>query len=170
MANDFESILKETLLIEGGYSFDPSDNGGETLFGIARVKNPGWAGWKEVDSIIRNKGYDKHNRDNWPLIANACKDINSIFDFYRINFWNTIKGSEIGSYAVAKTIFDFGVNTGVGTSVKCVQRVLGIVDDGDFGYLDSVMSRVKVFVMFYCNVIRFSIFDFVRYFACWAYK
>jgi lysozyme family protein len=65
MANDFESILKETLLIEGGYSFDPSDNGGETLFGIARVKNPGWAGWKEVDSIIRNKGYDKHNRDNW---------------------------------------------------------------------------------------------------------
>ena len=133
MANDFESILKETLLNEGGYSFDPSDNGGETLFGISRVKNPGWAGWKEVDTIVRNKGWDKHNKANWSLIADACKGITSVFDFYRINFWNTIKGSEIGSYAVAKTIFDFGVNAGVPTSVKCVQRVLGIVVDGDFG-------------------------------------
>ena len=130
---DFKKILKDTLLSEGGFSNDPDDNGGMTIYGIARTRNPQWAGWKKVDAIIRENGWNINNESHWPLIAKACKYLEEIESFYRINFWNTIKGDQITSNVVAGSIFDYGVNTGMGTAVKNIQKCLKITADGSFG-------------------------------------
>ena len=130
---DFQKILKDTLLSEGGFSNDPDDNGGMTIFGIARTRNPQWAGWRDVDKIIRDNGWNVNNESHWPLIAKACKYLESIESFYRINFWNVIKGDQITSNAVAGSLFDYGVNTGMGTAVKNIQNCLKITSDGSFG-------------------------------------
>lgn len=130
---EFRKILDETLSNEGGFSNDPKDDGGMTLFGIARAKNPNWGGWPEVDKIIKVNNLNVSDRDHWDDIARLCKKIKSVEEFYRSNFWNKIKGEEIFVNVVAQSIFDYGVNAGMGTSIKCLQRTLKIVDDGDFG-------------------------------------
>ena len=142
---EFKKILEETLLNEGGFSDDPEDNGGMTLFGIARTKNPQWAGWKEVDQIIRSNGWNSKNKAHWPLIAKACKKIDSVEAFYRTNYWNEMKGENIFANSIAQTIFDYGVNTGIGTAIKNVQRTLKIVDDGDFG--PKTLATLNSFIM-----------------------
>lgn len=142
---EFKKILEETLLNEGGFSNDPNDNGGMTLFGIARNKNPQWAGWREVDQIIKSNGWNSKNDDHWSLIAKACKRIEGVEAFYRINFWNKMKGEYIFANSIAQTIFDYGVNTGMKTAVKNVQRTLKIVDDGDFG--PKTLEALNKFIM-----------------------
>lgn len=142
---EFKKILEETLLNEGGFSDDPNDNGGMTLFGIARNKNPQWAGWREVDQIIKSNGWNSKNDDHWSLIAKACKRIEGVEAFYRINFWNKMKGEYIFANSIAQTIFDYGVNTGMKTAVKNVQRTLKIIDDGDFG--PKTLEALNKFIM-----------------------
>lgn len=142
---EFKKILEETLLNEGGFSNDPNDNGGMTLFGIARNKNPQWAGWREVDQIIKSNGWNSKNDDHWSLIAKACKRIEGVEAFYRINFWNKMKGEYIFANSIAQTIFDYGVNTGMKTAVKNVQRTLKIVDDGVFG--PKTLEALNKFIM-----------------------
>ena len=116
-----------------------------TLFGIARNKNPQWAGWREVDQIIKSNGWNSKNDDHWSLIAKACKRIEGIEAFYRINFWNKMKGEYIFANSIAQTIFDYGVNTGMKTAVKNVQRTLKIIDDGDFG--PKTLEALNKFIM-----------------------
>lgn len=130
---EFKNILLETLSNEGGFSNDPDDSGGMTLFGIARNKNPKWGGWPEVDKIIKVNNLNANNHDHWDDIARLCKKIKSVEDFYRTAFWNKMKGEEIFVNVVAQSIFDYGVNAGMGTSIKCLQKTLKLVDDGDFG-------------------------------------
>lgn len=142
---EFKKILEETLLNEGGFSDDPEDNGGMTLFGIARSKNPQWAGWREVDQILKVNGWNSKNKSNWPLIAKACKKISDVESFYRTNYWNLIKGENIFANSIAQTIFDYGVNTGIGTAIKNVQRTLKIVDDGVFG--PKTLGTLNKFIM-----------------------
>lgn len=142
---EFKKILEETLLNEGGFSDDPNDNGGMTLFGIARNKNPQWVGWREVDQIIKSNGWNSKNYDHWPLITKACKRIEGVEAFYRINFWNKMKGEYIFANSIAQTIFDYGVNTGMKTAVKNVQRTLKIIDDGDFG--PKTLEALNKFIM-----------------------
>jgi lysozyme family protein len=56
-----------------------------------------------------------------------------VADFYRVNFWNTIRDDEIKNEDVAFTIFDFGVNAGVKTGVSLAQKVMDTATDGIFG-------------------------------------
>lgn len=113
MAN-FEIALEKTLQHEGGYVNDPDDPGGETYKGIARKMHPEWEGW----ALIAQGRINSLNMDT------------AVYDFYRNQFW---KFDLITSQLVAESIFDFGVNAGLATSVKLAQRVLEIDADGVFG-------------------------------------
>ena len=46
-------------------------------------------------------------------------------EFYRVEFWDKMRGNEINNQDVANTIFNFGVNAGMSMAVKLAQLVVG---------------------------------------------
>jgi len=54
-------------------------------------------------------------------------------EFYRTEFWDKMRGNEISNQDVANTIFNFGVNAGMGMAVKLAQLVVGATPDGGIG-------------------------------------
>jgi lysozyme family protein len=111
----FETAYDKMMVDEGGYILHtiPGDTGGTTYAGIARNKNPQWAGWAFID-------------------AKETPPTELVRDFYRANYWNPIRGDELNS-AIAQSIFNFGVNAGVSVAVKLAQIVAKTAPDGVIG-------------------------------------
>jgi lysozyme family protein len=114
---DFAPAFEKMLHDEGGMQLTniPGDRGGMTYAGIARNANPDWAGWQFIDR----------------------KDFGSatqlVREFYKVNFWDRIRGDELTNQAIAETIFNFAVNTGVGVASKLAQLIVGVTPDGAIG-------------------------------------
>lgn len=123
---DFEQAFTRTLSWEGGYSCDPLDPGGETLFGIARKKHPEWSGWARVDEI--KKHYSGH------ALATTLKADEQLLEaakpFFHDMFWEY---DGIESQGVANKVYDLGVNCGTLHAVKFLQSAVGVEADGKFG-------------------------------------
>lgn len=113
---DFLQSFERTLINEGGYVLHnvKHDRGGQTYAGIARNAWPKWHGWKYID-----------NGDTPPAEA--------VHGFYRTNFWEPLRLTEVASQDVAHNVYDFAVNAGVATSAKLAQIVVGVTPDGRFG-------------------------------------
>lgn len=123
---DFAKAFVQTMKAEGGYVNDPQDPGGETYKGIARKMNSKWDGWVLVDSMKQQKGF--------PANLEASTQLQEkIKTFYEINFWDKVRGDEIGDQDIADSIFDFAVNAGIVTSTKLAQITVGLEPDGVFG-------------------------------------
>jgi lysozyme family protein len=88
-----------------------------TYAGIARNKNPNWPGWKLID----------HETTSNPLLSGMVRN------FYKVEFWDRVRGDEIAQQVVAENIFNFGVNTGLGVAVKLAQLIVGATPDGAVG-------------------------------------
>lgn len=115
-------------VIEGDYSNDPNDTGGETFRGIARKKNPNWVGWTRVDALRSDPAF--------PGTALADAGLNQmVVDFYRAEFWTRV-GADDMPPALALDVFDCGVNCGQGAAVKMLQRVLNVMNKGGVLYAD----------------------------------
>jgi lysozyme family protein len=115
---DFNPAFEAMLRDEGGYQLTDiaGDHGGQTYAGIARKPNPDWIGWALVD-----------RREFGASLTTMVRD------FYRARFWTTIRGDEINEQAIAESIFNFAVNTGVGPAVKIAQVIAGATPDGAIG-------------------------------------
>ena len=100
--------------------------GGETYKGIARNKNLNWKGWKIIDA-------EKKKADFPQSLNNSTNLSSEIEEFYKINYWDKIKGDQIEDESVAFSIFDFAVNAGVKTSIKLAQKVVKTKEDGVIG-------------------------------------
>jgi lysozyme family protein len=118
MAN-FEQAFEKMIADEGGYVLHnvAGDTGGMTYAGIARNKNPQWPGWKLID----------HEAINNPLLTGMVRN------FYKVEFWDRVRGDEIANQTVAENIFNFSVNTGMGVAVKLAQLIVGATPDGAVG-------------------------------------
>ena len=114
----FDPIFERMIHDEGGYVLHEveGDTGGMTYAGIARNKNPQWPGWVLID------------RKEFGGSLTAM-----VRDFYRNEFWNRMRGDEINNQDVANTIFNFGVNAGIGLAIKLAQLVVGATPDGGIG-------------------------------------
>jgi hypothetical protein len=86
---DFNPAFEKMLHDEGGMQLTniPGDRGGMTYAGIARNANPQWAGWNLVD----------RQEMGGPLTS-------MVREFYRLNFWDRIRGDEISNQQIAETI------------------------------------------------------------------
>jgi lysozyme family protein len=102
----FAEAVNHTLGFEGGYTNNPDDPGGATKYGIEQRDMP-----------------DVNIRDITPDQA---------VQYYSEHYWKPLY-SQITSQLVANKLFDAGVNIGVGTAVKLLQRALQINEDGVFG-------------------------------------
>jgi len=136
MAN-FNQAFEKMISHEGGYADDPDDSGGETYKGISRNNFPNWSGWEVIDSF--------KTATNFPGILDSSVGLHSLVEsFYKFNFWIPINGDQIASQKIAESIFDFGVNAGVGTSAKLAQKVVGIPDpDGAIG--KNTIAKLNIF-------------------------
>jgi len=114
----FEPAFEQMMQDEGGYVLHevPGDTGGMTYAGIARNKTSQGSGWGLVDKEEMGGSLAPMGHD-----------------FYCTEFWDKMRGNEIANQDVANTIFNFGVNAGMGMAVKLAQLVVGATPDGGIG-------------------------------------
>jgi len=104
MKETFEKALQFVLKWEGGYSYNPNDPGGLTIFGISQRSYP-----KEVAKM--NELWKQGKKQE---ALNIAKEI------YRKNYWNKIKGDEL-PFPIDFVAFDTAVNMGVATASSLLQ-------------------------------------------------
>lgn len=145
---DFKQAYEKVKKFEGGYANNPNDKGGETYAGIARVHHPKWSGWEIIDKYKQSEHSSKEL--NKVLQGNEQLDV-MVEYFYKVNFWNAIKGDEIMNQLIADNIMDFAVNSGVGRAVRYAQRIVGTVEDGVMGAktIKAINQNIHDFVGHY---------------------
>lgn len=154
----FNLALSKVLSHEGGYVNDPDDLGGETYKGIARNSHSSWSGWSIIDSYKIKPDFPKSLDSNTKLQ-------NLVEKFYFELFWQPLKADLIQNQTSADSVFDFAVNSGLSTSTRLVQSIVGAKIDGiigeitltkinsmDFAHFQAALTVAKM--EYYMNVIR----------------
>ena len=105
---NFDQAFDALISHEGGYVSDPRDPGGETKFGISKRAYP--------------------NVDIKSLTLEQAKAI------YKSDYWDRSQCDSLPP-VVAFQVFDTAVNSGIGQSIRFLQRAVGVADDGQVGPL-----------------------------------
>jgi lysozyme family protein len=126
---NFDQAFDKLISHEGGYVNNPNDPGGETQFGISKRSYP------DVDI----KG----------LTLDSAKAI------YKRDYWDRAQCDGLPP-AVAFQVFDAAVNSGIGQSIRFLQRAVGVVDDGSVGPLTlaAIQRRDSAEVVAHFNAER----------------
>lgn len=109
---NFDQAFTRLLGHEGQYSNNPSDPGGATCWGITQA-------------VARANGYAGDMRT---MPQDVAKQI------YRKLYWDA-PGIVNLPPGVQFDVFDGAVNSGVGQSIKWLQRAVGVTDDGVLGHI-----------------------------------
>lgn len=114
------AIIEGIIAVEGGYSDHPSDRGGKTMYGIteAVARKHGFTGpMHELPKSLAFKIYEQtyYRGPNFHLIHEL-------------------------SPAIAEEVTDTGVNMGVGTAAKFLQRALNAFNRQQRDYSDIVVD------------------------------
>jgi len=103
----FMRCVNIILRNEGGYTCNPLDPGGETNMGIAGKFYPDL----DIKNLTRNQAIEIYFRDYWSKM--------NLRDIYDEN--------------LILQIFDMGVNSGIRTAIKTIQRIVNVAEDGFIG-------------------------------------
>lgn len=106
----FEQAFTKLLGHEGGYSNNPSDTGGETMWGV-------------TIAVARANGYTGTMRALPQSVAMAI---------YKKDYWDAVQADNLPD-AARYAVFDAAVNSGVRQSAKWLQQALGVNQDGVIG-------------------------------------
>lgn len=109
-AATYDEALRRLLAHEGGYTNHPSDPGGPTNFGI---------------TIYDYRKYVKPNATAADVRAMKVDEAKAI---YRTKYWAAQRCDELPA-GVDYSIFDYGVNSGIGRSGKVLRRIVGLPDN-----------------------------------------
>ena len=115
---NFDQAFERLLGHEGGYSNNPADPGGETMWGVTKV-------------VARANGYTGPMRD---MPVEVAKGI------YRRTYWAPVRADELPE-RIRFDVFDAAVNHGVIQSAKWLQRAVGTNPDGVVGAVTVAAAR-----------------------------
>lgn len=136
----FDLEFEKVILVEGGYTNDPHDKGGETYLGISRRNNPSWKGWMIIDNIKElngSKGLNGHLKKNTEL-NRLAKNI------YKYKYWDKLKLDDIPNQSIAHQLFDTAVNCGICASIKIAQQCCNISPTGKWSKeLETKLKNYK---------------------------
>lgn len=104
--NAREAIFMVIEYLEGDYSNDPKDSGGETKYGIAKKDHP--------------------NLD----IRNLTKE--QAYEIYKEEYWDMVKADAF-PYPLNVLLFDFAVHSGPRRAIQVLQMTLKQTQDGLIG-------------------------------------
>jgi lysozyme family protein len=117
----FNTAYDRTADVEGGYSNDVNDNGGETWKGITRNMDASWEGWKIID--------DYKSKSNFPDCLYQDDNLQQkVLKYYKSQYWDSLSLDDIADQKIANELYDTGVNMGVQTSAIFFQRVLNVLN------------------------------------------
>jgi len=108
-ASTYDEALRRLLAHEGGYTNHPSDPGGPTKFGIA---------------LADYRRYIKPDATAADVRAMSVDQAKAI---YRKRYWDAQRCDELPA-GLDYSIFDYGVNSGIGRSGRVLRRVVGLPD------------------------------------------
>jgi lysozyme family protein len=106
MESDWDKAITFVLKMEGGYTLDPNDPGGETQFGISKKSYP--------------------NLDIKNLTIEHAREI------YHRDFWAPCRCADLPA-PLAIAVFDTAVNQGVTVAKRLLQIALDVTVDGIIG-------------------------------------
>lgn len=129
---EFLISYKKTMSIEGAYSNDADDSGGETWKGISRNNFPDWDGWCVVDG--------RKNVSDFPKCLNNYDVLEiQVQKFYKSEFWDKFRGDVIQYQDIADELFEQSINLGIGTANKNFQTCLTVLNRNSL-YPDLVID------------------------------
>jgi hypothetical protein len=111
----FDACMPFIFKAEGGYSDNPADPGGPTNFGITLATLRAYEGDPNLTADDVKK-----------LTPAMAKEI------YRTAYWNRMQCGALPA-GLDLEVFDFGVNSGPAASVKTLQKIVGVTQDGSIG-------------------------------------
>jgi lysozyme family protein len=111
----FDACMPFIFKAEGGYADNPADPGGPTNFGI---------------TLATLRAYQSDPN----LTADDIKKLTPAVakEIYRTAYWNRMQCGSLPA-GLDLEVFDFGVNSGPAESVKTLQRLVGVTQDGSVG-------------------------------------
>lgn len=124
----FDNAFAHLLNLEGGYSNHAADRGGATAFGV-------------TEAVARQEGYQGPMQE---LPISTAKAI------YKRRYWDPLHLDAIAALSelIARELFDTGVNMGISTAAKFLQRALNALNHQQAHYadlaVDGLMGRGTV--------------------------
>lgn len=114
------AMIDKTIGVEGKYSNNSADRGGETMWGI-------------TEFTARAFGYKNEMRDMPRSVAVVI---------YRARFWIQPKFDQLAEIdqTLALRLFDIGVNMGQSAGVKFLQRALNVLNRNQADYPDIAVD------------------------------
>lgn len=119
---------------EGGYSNVKTDSGGPTKYGVTHKTLASHRGVKSVTA-----------EQVKALTLTEAEEI------YRKGYW-TQSGGDLLPIGLDYAAFDFGVNSGPARAVKVLQRLVGVVEDGNAG--PATLAAVEAYPGGLAKLIR----------------
>jgi lysozyme family protein len=117
---DFPTLFLKCLAVvlksEGGYSNNPADPGGATMKGITQ---------KVYDDY---RGHQGEGYQDVQLISD-----DELHDIYYTLYWLPMNLDIINDDDLVLQVYDHGVNAGIRVSIRILQRLIGVGDDGFIG-------------------------------------
>lgn len=144
---DFLPAYEDGIRAEGGYKLHTveGDTGGMTYAGIARNKNPQWAGWAYID-------------------RGEIPPSQLVRDFYLAGWWAPLRAGELQSQAVANEIYKNAINTSAYgkplVAAKLAQLAAKVTPDGAIGEVTLRAINAMDTELF---LARFTIAQVARY-------
>jgi lysozyme family protein len=112
--DSFQLALDRILDHEGGYTNNPNDPGGETNWGISKRSYPAL----NIKELTREQAAVIYKKD----------------------FWDPLNLDKMPP-GIPYQLFDFAINSGIGTAIRYYQRALGVADDGHWGPVSQAASE-----------------------------
>lgn len=126
---NFKQSLELVLKAEAGYVNDPTDTGGETIFGISRKNNPESVIWTMLDTW-KERGNDAKALTK---IARTNPEFMGFVEaIYRGRYWNPCQCDRLPD-VLRYPVFSCAVNCGHVIASKFVQRAVNVEADGTIG-------------------------------------
>lgn len=118
----FEKAFRDVVGIEGRYSDNPADGGGETMWGI-------------TEKVARAHGYSSPMRDMPVAVAHRI---------YGEEYWVALNLDQVAamSPSIAGELFEQGVNMGVSRAATHFQRALNVLNRVGRDYPDIAVDGV----------------------------
>lgn len=118
----FQHAFEKVVGIEGRYSNDPKDSGGETMYGITAAVA----------------------RANWYAGAMRDMPLQTAQDIYRRQYWDLLRLNDVDalSPSIAYEMFDTAINQGVGVAGRFLQRALNALNREGSDYQDMVVDGI----------------------------